>query len=243
MQVRPRSEFGAAIVMFMLLMFVILSVIALVVDICRLETAIKSLQHSADSAALSAAAALSVIDHDVNSTDKREARRYANTKKTVLMLLALEEIVGLDSAAKTALRNQTVRFTSGIFTSPDWPGYQRDTASAGNLTIKVTRQLRCMDGTSTLPIRRIYELDNAAFSAFCRANQVTVALTLSNLGTTFGRLLGMSQFRQITVTANAFMHQRIPDNASAICESTTCSALSVNFSNVSSANCGGNPLP
>ena len=240
------SRSGAVLVFFILFLGVMISIIALVVDLGILEATIRSIQHTADAASVGAATALSVDDAD-SAGATGEATRFANVKKTVLMIVSESEIMRLDDTARAALTNQTLTFnhsTGDNATGPDWPNYRYDTAQAGNLTVRVRRQLRCFTGSDASPNRITYELDDVPNSAFCRANQVTVDITLSNVKTFFGGFMGMPTFSSITRSSSSFMHERLPDSAAAICESTNCSALGMDFGDLSAAtNCLGSATP
>lgn len=242
---RAHSQSGAVLVLFLLVLGVVISLLALVIDLGRLEALARSIQQSADASAVAAASILTVTDVDA-AGENSEARRYADSKKLVLMIISQGELMGLDTLARASLVAQTLRFNSllGVQTGPDWPDYQYDTAEAGNLKIRVRRQLHCFGGTDSLPLRQNYELDNAPNQAFCRANQVTVDITVSNVRTYFGKFLGMAEFSSVTRSATSFMHERIPNDSSAVCESTTCSALGINFGDLrASANCRGAVTP
>ena len=96
-----------------------------------------------------------------------------------------------DTAEQRSLINADLRPSTGDnATGPDWPNYRYDTARPG-LSRFVFGVNFAVTGSDASPNRITYELDDVPNSAFCRANQVTVDITLSNVKTFFGGFMGM----------------------------------------------------
>jgi hypothetical protein len=247
-----QQESGAVVIIVLFCLFFIIAVLAIVIDIGKLEATIRSIQHSADAASIAAANTLNIEDSDLNNLvtgENTEASRYANVKRIVLLILSQNETMGLDETAKRALGiggyTPTMSFNSGTITNsnPDWSNQNYDTAEAGNLKVTVRRQIHCFEGTNSAPVRNNYDLDGTPNSLFCRANQVVVTITVSNVKTFFGAILSVREFNDISATSASFAHQRVPNSAAAICSSTNCDALGIDFGNLTAAACRGRTDP
>jgi uncharacterized membrane protein len=228
------QERGVVLVFFALSLFSLISIIGLVLDIGRLEVALRSLQHAADAAAIAGTNQLDVAE--VGSADE-ESIRYKDVKLAVLSMLTTGEIIGLNAAAKSALCigqasgcMPSGRFNapSGTPTSIDWSEYDRDTAEMGNLIVKVERLIYCFAGTSLAPERKTYPLDGVAYTNqhYCKANAVQVTLVLNNFTTYFARFFGQSEINSLTAKGLSFQRQDIP-SGSGICGSTNCQSIGI----------------
>lgn len=236
---KGKDERGVALIFFLFSLFAILAILAIVIDLGRFETIIRSLQHTADAAALNAATTLNAED---TYSSLSENITYANVKKAVLTILTHGEMIGLDDAAKASLCiNQpescsidptTFRFddASSVATYPDYPNYGNITGSRGNLTVTVQRFIFCYSNNSAQPVRNYFNLDDPTFTPkntqFCKANAVKVIITMRDINIFFGRILGMTSLSSVTATSIAVMNQPMPLSG-AVCQSTTCSALGI----------------
>jgi uncharacterized membrane protein len=170
-------EDGAMIIMVAVLLFLFVSLALLIVDTSSLISTKRQLQNAADAASLAAVGQLTV---------PMTTTAWTNAKKAVLLAVLQSRPRSLRGDT-SSFTNKTLRYTEGTATLNDTPGYEFNTATVGNLTMRARRGVSCLNAGG---VRTWFSLEESG--AYCYANSVEVQLTLANLPVFFGRLVGHS---------------------------------------------------
>lgn len=192
------------IVLLLLMVTLLLSVTVLVVDGSRLVWAYRQTQNYADAASLAAVQQL---------RNPNRVQGWQNAKPAALAVLTRASIPFLNTAAQTAIRDQSLQFRNGAATLNDPTGYQNDSAVAtqGNLSIRLERGVFCYQGNS----RAFLSLE--AGGGCDSANGVKVDITLSEVPTYFARMLGQAQGGIVKSSATAVLRDTTGSCTSPVC--------------------------
>lgn len=233
---RSQDEHGAVFPFLAVCIFALVVIMGFVLDLSRMEATIRQAQSAVDAAAIAGA---TLLETDALANVQEEVDDWAKVKRAVLLTLSTSGVRGLDSEASTSLCidedacTPAFRFddAASSASSYDCPDYDRVTGTRGNLGVTVSRLLYCYwrapwENPATAVIsRQIFSLENNP-THFCKANAVGVELSLSGLGTSFSRLMGIHEMSTIRVNATAYMNQAVPPIGS-MCESVNCDAIGI----------------
>lgn len=198
----------------MLLMVFIVAMIgvaALVIDIGRILATARAAQNAADTAVLAATNQFRGIPSPL---------AWKRAKKAVLASLKASPLIGCDTTCRTALDTESFLFNAagGSTTSCDDSGYTKDSASFGNLSVKLERGVICYEGS---PPRR-YFVSLEPTQKYCHANASRIELSLSAVPTTFGQLLGVTTLDS-KVVSSSYLNTSTPT-----CNVPTCASYGLN---------------
>ena len=191
------GEQGSMIIIGFFLIMATVIFGGLVIEVSRIIIATRELQAAADSASLMA----------VKELDSKNITGWQNSKKAVLLALSQARLSIINSQARAALQNQTLRFTTGSATPHDLSGYAYETATAGNLVVTVERALYCYDivannGTLNAMYRRWTRLEH--IGAYCIANSAKVTLTVNNVTpNAFAFAVGLNGLQNLSLSGSA----------------------------------------
>jgi hypothetical protein len=113
-----------------------------------------------------------------------------------LAALNNSQIFGCDAACRAALKNSTVNFPQGAVTGCDDVDFSHEETDAGNMHITVQRGIFCRETpTGSVPgYRHFFSLERTSGPVeYCYANAVRVRLKLSNINSTFAKILGVTE--------------------------------------------------
>ena len=223
---RPRQG-GAVVVFFLIFAAAMVALLGLVIDLGRLEFAYREAQNAADAASLAAVNELRGAPPPLPPAVTEQQWRHS--KLAVPAALSATGLFGLDSAAAASLDpagdcGTRFAFAAGTTTTP-WDymfgscNNTTDTGQAGNLTVKVTRGVQCLDAATHTASWLSLERSGAPC---CAANSVRVDVEISGITTFFAGFFGASRFRKMAVSATAQMESYPPD-----CEKYTCQELRI----------------
>lgn len=159
--------------------------------------------------------------------DNRIAELADDYRKAKLAPLAVlkvyaSQIKGISSSTLQALQQEQITFSTGNFTNipaaPDYPAHQFDTAVSGNLTISVTRGIRCYIGTQ----RYFCPIENNQ-NDWTYANAALVRVTLATPFSFFSRMISPSA---TTIQARSISY--LPETIPPACGIPTCDSLGTN---------------
>lgn len=198
---------GGILVMTALMTFALVAIVALVIDLGRLQFIKRQLQNAADAAALAG-----VNQLREKSPPGVKLNNWQDVKKAVVLTLSQSPISELSAAARGLLeadggygfvfgkKNGSTGQLVGADTCHDLPNYKGDTGCADNLTVTVRRGVFCYDGS----VRILCPLEGLA-QRYCMANSVEVNLVLTDLAPSFASVLGLTKLIDMSSTAVAFM--------------------------------------
>lgn len=218
------GERGVVLVFLMVLILAFLSMAALVIDIGRLLGVTRQAQNAADVAVLSATNQFK---------GGNMPSKWKRAKKAALAGLKSSQLWGCNATCRARLNAETFYFNdaTGAVTSCDDTNYQRDTADFGNLRVKLERGVMCYQGGS----RHFVSLESE--QGYCHANAVRIQLWMTEISTSFGKLLGMTEL-QTNVTAMAYLNTEIPS-----CSDPSCASMGISDPAVPNAADCGCPCP
>lgn len=208
---RRRGESGIVLVFLMILILAMLSLAGLVMDIGRVLGVTRQAQNAADVASLAAANQFRTYKSPV---------QWRKAKKAALTSLKLSQLWGCDADCRSALSAETFYMDDGTLTACDDDLYNTDTGTFGNLTVRLTRGLVCYEGST----RHFVSLEPE--QGYCHANAARIELTLADISTTFGQMMGIHDM-DTYVTAFAYLTTDAPS-----CTIPTCASFGITDINV-----------
>jgi hypothetical protein len=213
---KDSDQRGAVLIFSLLLLFLIFALGALIVDLLRIERASRSLQQTADSAALAGATQLGARCHESEGT----LNQWNFAKRAAIAAIRTNQIFG-DGEDTAAWQHPTLE---GYEDPTVTPGeiYRYSDFDFPRLHVSIERVLYyrredCLPGSECTPIELSLEgrtecepaYPTPGLPAECcgndfpyvRANAVRVTLTLKSLPLMFGRFVGLSDLSVLTRSA------------------------------------------
>lgn len=219
---------------FLVIMVVALfAIVALAVDLAVLFLSSRQAQRAVDAASLAAV----TLFKDQSPTASLQA--WQISKKASLGGFSVNPIHGLNTEASHSLYNNQGTMSSGQLFSYqsgdgtgngnqstyyvyDLPGYKGITGTSGNLTITMLRGIICYQPSGASFVRRWYSLEQPdGVARYCHVNSVRHYLTIKNVATFFGSLVGTSLIPKFKASATSYL---LPPNS---CGVPLCSDLGV----------------
>lgn len=208
---------GGIIVLTALMSFALIAIVALVIDLGRLQFLKRQLQNAADAAALAGVNQLRQHSPPYVRVDE-----WQIVKKAVMLALSRSSIgelsdLGREQLARNPANNGVIFGAQGQGqeTCHDLDFYRGDSGAADNLSIFIKRGVFCYFDDEGVPKRRWCALEGSP-QTYCMANAVEVELSLSDVSASFAHIFGLADLIDMTAAATAFMDPD-PDNIEPNC--------------------------
>lgn len=201
-----KNNLGGIVVLTALMAFALVAIIALVIDLGRLQFLKRQLQNAADAAALAG-----VNQLRSHSPPDVEIDEWQLVKKGVLLALSRSSIGQLSELGRDELKNNPSAggFVFGTHgqgeeTCHDLEYYHGDSGRADNLSVVVRRGVFCYFDDSGTPKRRWCPLEGSLHN-YCMANAVEVQLSITDVRASFARIFGLLDLIDMSASAIALM--------------------------------------